>query len=1114
MIKKHRKIFFIFLVLGIILTVFVIDAGAPPVNARPRISNIEVGDITNTSAKITFTVDQEDAKTMIDYGTSISLGQNSDWNNDTGLTRNITLSGLDKDTNYRLRIYAYNGNDPSSFSRSAIKSFKTTGAVTSTPTSTQTPNATAPTPNATAPTITDIKVEGITSSTTNISFSVSQSDARTRIKYGTTMSLGGWSDWNNGLSLQRKIMLSGLLNNTKYYYSIYAYNNSDNSQVSNSAIDSFTTEVYVTPETKETYGTGNRIWDESKDMNTNYIWSSFSFAGFYYDIDTNLSTEELVIKNIKRTISKGDIAYTTSPIEVDFGYSNFGKYQVIGFMADKYFAGYTGNSAVSSNKEISIIGRGQLQKVLIDDDDKRTVYAGSTLTLKEGYVLKMKEVDIGAGKGQIWISLLKDGGEIDSDIVEAGDNYIYTKRVGSIDLPMIAIHFDTIFRGAETNAAFIKGVFQVSDSYTSINNNNRYGKMEISEINKNRISMQNRETVSLSAGNKIDLMGDLKIIVADSDTLRFALSVERIGTFEARGTIYPITRQWTPMNFGLNIGNKNVGFYYNLDEDIGTESFDIESISGSSIPTGKLVYSTSPQEVSFEYSNFGKYHVIGFMADKYFAGYTDNTKPPNPSTSIGTKSTITQGQLHKILIDDEEKRTISIGSTLTLKDGYVLKATDIDMGARTMLLVLLKDGSEVDSTPLSAGQTYVYTKKVGSVDNLPIIIVRFDSVFSGTEMQAAFIKGVFQISESTTSVKVGDNYGKMEVSSISSNEISMKNDGSISLSSGNTVDIMGNVKFRVADSGELRFYPFVLVTEDMIMNKLMINASSNATAGDTISINVKAGGVPIEGVSIDIEPEIGPIGNSTNNNGTLDFTFPITSKGTYKITATKLGYQDANWAIEIEKANLKLGIDMPATADQFRTISIRVTYNNTTMKNATIVFDNDTIGNTDDNGTLNYRLESSGTHKITASKDGYVTVSREIDIRAPYSEFKAQDINIIPSKTFRNDNVLIISNITNVGTKSDTKSIELMVEDISVSNQSITIAPNEIKQINFTYKVSVPEGNYTVDILEQKALLEVKNAPLNIIFIGAIITVIGAIIIYGMTLKDKDILQKIRKYYK
>jgi len=585
-------------------------------------------------------------------------------------------------------------------------------------------------------------------------------------------------------------------------------------------------------------------------------------------------------------------------------------------------------------------------------------------------------------------------------------------------------------------------------------------------------------------------------------------AVERTGEFEARGTIYPVVSQWTPLNFGLNIntptGTTNIGFYYDIDEDIGTEQLTLGNISGSSIPEGKLLYSTSPQEVNFGYTGFGKYQVIGFMADKYFAGYTQNTKPPNPSASIGTVNVISQGQLQKILVDDDVKRTISVGGTLSLQEGYVLRAKDIDLGARTMLLDLLKDGNVVDESPLSAGQTYVYSKKVGSISNLPIIMVRFDNVFSGTEVQAAFLVGLFQISDSVTSIKTGDTYEAMQVSDVNTNGINMTNQGSIGLSAGSSVDLMGNIKLKVADSSDVRFYPYVLVTQNMVANQLIITTPNRATAGDTITMNVTAGGVPIEGASISISPGIGPIGNNTDANGMVNYTLPIKSVGTYNITATKLGYQDANSTIEIEKYIAgRLSISVPSTIDQFDTVLVQVTSNGANISGVTVAYDNNTIGTTDSNGILNYTFGSSGNHTIFASKDYYISSSIDTNVREPYSEFKSQDINITPSNIYTGEDIIVRSNITNIGTKGDTKIIDLIINGSVVNNQSVTINKKEIKEINFTYKVTLPEGNYTVEIMGQKGLMEVKKGTYNIIWIAAILTIIGAIIIYIITSRNK-----------
>lgn len=1160
----------------------------------PTIGNIVITNKTNTSVDITFTVDQIDARTVIHYGTTPSMTKKSSENGLPSLIRTITLSGLSTGKTYFYSIYAFNGSNTSLSSHSSTESFLASNI---------TENVTI---NDTAPTITNIKVTGITNSTANISFSVNQIDARTRINYGITTSMGTFSNWDNSTSHNRNIMLSGLLNTTGYNFSIRAYNGTNDTLFTDSAIDKFTTQnntsvptippsnivpkISSTTPTQSiqsivgdsisftasfdtivnatwylnntqvkqdnlvttssytnntssigtynvtvigdngngtvsfswtwdveplTFSTGNRIWDGSKGMSTTYMWNGFSFAGFYYDLDNNISSEQLIIKDIKRLIDTNDIIYTATPQEVNFVFSDFGKYQVVGFMANKYFAGYkdtTISNPTDSFGDISALAQGQLHKVLIDDDSKRTITVGSTMALQEGYVIKATDIDLNART--MLIELLKDGSEVDTTPLSAGQTYVYKKRVGNVEgLPLILFRFDNVFSGAEVQAAFIKGVFQISDTPTSIQTGDTYGSMEITGITNDNITMQNKETVGLSPKSTIDLMGDLKIIVADdSNTLRFGLSVERTGAYEVRGTVYPVVQEWTPMNFGLNVGDTNIGFYYNLDDDIGTEDLKVTSFSGNSIPANALVYSTSPQQVSFGFSDFGKYQVIGFMADKYFAGYQGHTIT-DPTDSFGDMSALAQGQLHKVLIDDDTKRTISVGGTISLKEGYVIKATDIDLNARTMLLELLKDGTEVDTTPLSAGQTYVYKKRVGNVEGLPLILVRFDNVFSGQEMQVAFIRGLFQISETPTSIKVGDSFGNMEVKTVSQNSLTMANDGSIGLSRDNTVDVMGNIKFKVADSGDLRFYPFVSVTPDMIGTQLTLNMPSKATGGDTININVTAGGVPIEGAVITITPETGLTSKNTDSNGTVNFTFPKRSKGIYNITATKLGYESANKSIEIQQyIEYALSINIPTTIDQFKTVSLQTVSNGTIVNNATITYDNVTIGSTDNNGNLSYTFNENGSHTIAASKIGYVTVSIDVDIRAPFSEFKAQDISISPNKTFTGDAIIIRSNITNIGTKGDTKYVDLVINSTVVDNRSVTLDPKEIKEINFTNKVALPQGNYTIEILEQKGMIEVQKATMNAPLIVIMATIIGILAIYIATSKKgKDMIGELVK---
>ena len=80
-------------------------------------------------------------------------------------------------------------------------------------------------------------------------------------------------------------------------------------------------------------------------------------------------------------------------------------YQVIGFMAEKYFAGY--NAGDVSDTDRSLINDGQLRRVLVDSDNESTITTGSVLPLEEGYELRIKQIDINGNKvllvtGQGW----------------------------------------------------------------------------------------------------------------------------------------------------------------------------------------------------------------------------------------------------------------------------------------------------------------------------------------------------------------------------------------------------------------------------------------------------------------------------------------------------------------------------------------------------------------------------------------------------------------------------------------------------------------------------------------------------------------------------------------
>ncbi len=169
---------------------------------------------------------------------------------------------------------------------------------------------------------------------------------------------------------------------------------------------------------------GDRVWDENANQSLKYTWTPQTYSGFYYDLDTGEGSENLTVqlKEGSRVIEDGNLQYFTKPIETEFEYGDWGSYQVIGFMAERYFAGYTENTDFV-NDDVSVISDGQLSKVLLDDDEERSLYAGSSLLLSEGYSLNIVEVDISGDK--VWVQLEKDGDVIEDSFLSSNDDYVY-----------------------------------------------------------------------------------------------------------------------------------------------------------------------------------------------------------------------------------------------------------------------------------------------------------------------------------------------------------------------------------------------------------------------------------------------------------------------------------------------------------------------------------------------------------------------------------------------------------------------------------------------------------------------------------------------------------------
>ena len=849
------------------------------------------------------------------------------------------------------------------------------------------------------------------------------------------------------------------------------------------------------------YTSGNRIWDETKNMSSEkYTWDAQSYSGFYYDLNTGVSSEEMTIENIGRSIDSGDIKYITRPTETDFEYNDWGSYQVIGFMAERYFAGYNDNStAVRDN--ISPISDGILSKILIDTDDKKSANAGDSLVLEEGYSIKINEVDVNGEK--VWIQLEKDGEVVDDGFISSGGDYVYETNLGEAEnVPIIMAHFGTVFSGTETSAVFIQGLFQISDQYVKLKEGDKFGEMEVKSLSSDEIRMENEDDIGLDEGETIDLMGKVKLQVADNSKLRFApiLDTSDGGTYELRGTVYEDGDQkpnWTPYNFE--------GFYYNIDEGIGTEELRVENFDGKSIPSGDLVYESSPQPVEFEHNEWGNFTVVGFMADKYFAGYPDGAV----DGELDDVSLLSDNILSKVLTDTDDKESMSSGSALILKDGYSLNVVEVDVNGETVWVQLEKDGSVVDEAFLSSGQDYIYKTDLGEAENIPMIIVHFGTVFSGTETSAVFVQGIFQISDQYVKINNGDSFGEMEISSVSENGITMKNDDDIGLGQDETIDIMGNISFKTADSGTLRFYPFVQVEggESNASDQLKINVPDEIIVGETFDIGVTAAEKPVEGASVTVnDTEAG----KTNANGTVEYT--AKDIGPLKITAQKQDYSSANKNVNVvpEKERMSLNIS-PEKVYVGDTITIEALkkIGGNPIEGANITSDGQTLGKTGSDGKFTYPANKTGTFELSVAKEGFANETASIEIKDFEAIFVVSNLVIDPLQVSAGDEATIKANIENTGNAAGNYSAELKVNGTVVDSQNLSLDVGQNTSVSFKHKEEVP-GTYNVELGDQTATYTVKEKSSMLLYvIGAFaLLVLGGIGYFFTKGGNMEVLQE------
>ena len=255
-------------------------------------------------------------------------------------------------------------------------------------------------------------------------------------------------------------------------------------------------------------------------------WNASSFAGFYYDINDNVETEELSVSKLDgNVIGEGGLVYTTSIKDVDYEYENaaagWDTYPIIGFFAEEYIP-LKANSA------------DKLAKLVLDSDDKYTIRTGETLDLGEGYSLEAKQVDVDGEK--VWLQFNKDGEYVDDEIVSVGGTGDNTWDVelddiqDEDDVTVLKVHVNQVFQGAVDSIAQIEGLWLIDYANAiKIESDDEFGELNDVSVQGESLRITNDDTFTLTRDSDEEIGEGMFFKIADTPAseLRYYPFVKR-----------------------------------------------------------------------------------------------------------------------------------------------------------------------------------------------------------------------------------------------------------------------------------------------------------------------------------------------------------------------------------------------------------------------------------------------------------------------------------------------------------------------------------------------------------------------------------------------------------
>jgi uncharacterized membrane protein len=472
------------------------------------------------------------------------------------------------------------------------------------------------------------------------------------------------------------------------------------------------------------------------------------FPGFYYDIDENISYEQLDLSfSNDHTIDAGKAVYSST--------AHGNEITMLG----------------STYRIINLNTTGILTRVLMKGGDKK-LNMGEKWALDNGYSLTLKLVS-SDGNDAI-LELWKGSSVVESMLLGRYAVFEYRANLEGNEVTVFKTWIDSI----SLNSVKVTGTELYSDKAYVLKIGDSNGDFDITNISSSQITMKNPDPLKIEE-NSLLLGGNVKFTVKNDMAIPYTASGE------IRGAPQRISKGRT-----ITINGSNYpGFQYDLDNNSPLEELSMPMGSNGTVDIGNAVY-RSQSKGNELYFLGNSYWIPNPERINIISGFSSSTKTIPRNGSIGLENGFTV--FLKEMSDDGIEVNLKGNMTSSEKKVFeYLNGSNFSGIFRDyyfeMFTTTLKKGRLKSNIVFEAGDEFEYWVEY-RVDQMNLLISGKITDIDGNNVTMEV--RTYQIPKE---LLPGMSFGEFEIESFSQGNIILRNTKPIKFEPGTEIPLLGGV---------------------------------------------------------------------------------------------------------------------------------------------------------------------------------------------------------------------------------------------------------------------------------------------------------------------------------